>query len=121
MISGRTLNQGTSTEAKMGLAFGEETSTCALSEDDLSVMGLSGGGNVLIASPFGREVLRIRADKGLPSGMVFIPMGPWANSLVGPDTYGCGMPNYKGVEVEVTPTKEPVKNIRELFAALQRI
>jgi formylmethanofuran dehydrogenase subunit D len=52
--------------------------------------------------------------------MVFIPMGPWANSLVGPDTGGCGTPQFKGVEVVIEPTDAPVLQIRELFRDLKR-
>jgi formylmethanofuran dehydrogenase subunit D len=35
--------------------------------------------------------------------MVFIPMGPVANELVGSETDGTGMPTFKGLTVEEEP------------------
>jgi formylmethanofuran dehydrogenase subunit D len=78
-------------------------------------LGLSEGKNVLLKNGFGQAVLSARADPGLPAGVVFIPMGPWANVLVGPDTGGCGTPQFKGVEVEMETTEAPVLGVRELF------
>ena len=72
--------------------------------------------NVLLKNEFGQVVLTAKADGGLPDGMVFIPMGPWANVLVGMETGGCGTPHFKGLEVDVAATASPVLNIRELFS-----
>ncbi|HOK58965.1 molybdopterin dinucleotide binding domain-containing protein [Methanothrix sp.] len=115
MISGRTLAQGAGCEDKMSRLYIDEVSCCYLSEEDYRALGLSDGMNLLLTSPHGSAVLRAGVDKGLPKGMVFIPMGPWANMLTGTDTKGCGMPGFKGVEVEVTPTDEKVLDIRELM------
>ena len=62
-----------------------------------------------------KRTLSPRMDEGLPREVVFIPMGPWANVLVGPDTGGCGTPHFKGVKVEVVATDEPIQDIRDLF------
>lgn len=120
MISGRTLAQGASCESKMSLDFYKAASYCSMSEDDLGSLALSKADNVLISSDFGRVVLQAHKDEGLPNGLVFIPMGPWANVLVGPDTGGCGTPQFKGVPVEVTGTKDRVLDVRELFLDLVR-
>lgn len=119
MISGRTLAQGAGCEAKMAPEFGREVSSCSLSEEDYRNLGLSGDGNVLVSNEHGKAVMRARRDDGLPQGLVFIPMGPWANALVGPDTGGCGMPKYKGVFVEVEPTDKVISGIRALFAGIR--
>ncbi|MDD1748746.1 MAG: molybdopterin dinucleotide-binding protein, partial [Methanothrix sp.] len=89
---------------------------CHLSEKDFKSLELSEGKNVLLKNEFGQVVLTAKADPGLPEGMVFIPMGPWANVLVGKETGGCGTPHFKGLEVEVVATNLPVLNIRELFS-----
>lgn len=115
MISGRTLAQGAACEDKMSADFLAATSVCSLSQDDYQQLGISGGRNVILKNGFGRAVLSARSDPGLPKGMVFIPMGPWANVLVGPDTGGCGTPHFKGVEVEVEATEAPVLGVRDLF------
>lgn len=120
MISGRTLGQGASSEAKMSPEFFKATSFCALSEEDLRSLGISEEGNVLVRTEFGEVVVSAKKDEGLPSGVIFIPMGPWANVIVGPETGGCGTPQFKGIEVEVEGTKMPVMDVRELFADLKR-
>jgi formylmethanofuran dehydrogenase subunit D len=120
MISGRTLGQGASSEAKMSSEFFKATSFCALSERDYNALGVSGEGNVLVRTKFGEVVVSAKMDAGLPSGVIFIPMGPWANAIVGPDTGGCGTPQFKGVEAEVEGTKMAVMDVKELFADLKR-
>lgn len=120
MISGRTLAQGAGCECKMNPDFFKAVSICSLSEEDYKSLGLTDGKNVAVKNEFGQAVFFARADAGLPPGIIFIPMGPWANVLVGPDTGGCGTPQYKGVEVEVLSTDEPVLDVRELFAGVGR-
>lgn len=115
MISGRTLAQGAACENKMSADFLTATSVCSISQGDYQQLGLSEGKNVLLKSSFGQAVLSARADPGLPAGVVFIPMGPWANVLVGPETGGCGTPQFKGVDVEVEATEDRVLGVRELF------
>jgi len=118
MISGRTLAQGASCECKMSPDFFNAASVCFLSEQDYISLALSSDKNVLLKNEFGQVVLTARQDAGLPSGMVFIPMGPWSNILVGSDTGGCGTPQFKGVEIELETTDAPVADIRDLFRSM---
>ena len=118
MISGRTLAQGAGCEGKMSPDFFKAVAICHLSEKDFKSLGLSEGRNVLLKNEFGQVVLTAKADDGLPDSMVFIPMGPWANAIVGKETGGCGTPHFKGLEVEVSATNSPVLNIRELFSGM---
>ena len=105
----------------MSPEFFKAVSVCSLSEEDYSSLGLAEGeGNVLVTTPFGQVVVSVRQDEGLPRGIIFIPMGPWANALVGPDTCGCGTPRFKGIEATVEPTMAEVKSVRELFRGLGR-
>ena len=120
MISGRTLGQGASLEAKTSPEFFKATSICALSGSDYDALGISGDANVLVRTEFGEVVVSARKDDGLPQGVVFIPMGPWANAVVGKDTGGCGCPLFKGTEAEVERSENKVKDIRELFEDLLR-
>lgn len=119
MVSGRTLAQGAECENKMSPDFFKAAALCHLSEKDFLSLGLSDGKNVLLKNEYGNVVLAAKADSGLPENMVFLPMGPWANVLVGKDTGGCGTPHYKGVEVEVAATDLPVLDIRELFSQIK--
>lgn len=120
MISGRTLAQGAGCESKMSPDFLRAVSVCHLSEEDYKSLELSEGKNVQLRNNVGQVILSARPDPGLPKGLVFIPMGPWANTLVGKETGGCGTPHFKGVEVEVVATDEPVLEIRDLFLDLRR-
>ncbi len=115
MISGRTLAQGANCESKMSPDFLKAVSLCHLSKEDYEFLGLSEGKNVLLKNEFGKTVLSPRVDEGLRRGLVFIPMGPWANILIGPDTGGCGTPQFKGVEIEIEATNSLVLDIRDLF------
>lgn len=120
MITGRTLAQGASCESKMSPDFFRAASVCHISREDYAALGLVEGRNVLLSSENGRVVLSPLIDEGLRRGMVFVPMGPWANALVGPDTGGCGTPHFKGLQVEVEATGSPVPAVRELFSDLER-
>ena len=115
MISGRTLAQGAGCECKMSTDFFKAVSVCSLSEDDYKNLGLADKKNVLIKNEHGFAVFSARIDAGLPPGIIFIPMGPWANMLVGSDTGGCGTPQFKGVEVDISATDLPVLDVRDLF------
>jgi formylmethanofuran dehydrogenase subunit D len=121
MISGRTLAQGAGCESKMSPDFFKAVSICHLSEKDFKSLGLSEGKNVLIKNDYGKVVLTAKMDAGLPDSIVFIPMGPWANAIVGKETGGCGTPHFKGLMVDVAATNLPVLNIRELFSGMAGI
>ena len=118
MISGRTLAQGVACESKMSREYFQAASTCSLSEPDYKELKQTEGKNLLVKSRFGEVVLSSRMDSGLPQGIIFIPYGPWANVLIGPDTGGCGTPLFKGTEVEVEYTDSNVKDIQLLFKEL---
>lgn len=120
MISGRTLAQGANCESKMSEDFFKAASSCHLSKEDYDLLGLSDGKNILLKNEFGKTVLSPRVDDGLHRGIVFIPMGPWANILIGPETGGCGTPQFKGVEIDIEATNSPILDIRELFGSIQR-
>jgi len=115
MISGRTLAQGVGCESKMTKEYFQAASTCSLSESDYKELKQTEGKNILVRNRFGKVVLSSRMDSGLLQGIIFIPYGPWANVITGPDTGGCGMPQFKGIEVEVEYTDSNVKDIRSLF------
>lgn len=101
MISGRTLAQGAGAEAKMAPQFGREASSCSLFEEDYGSLELSAEGNVLVSNEYGKAVMMALRDSDLSRGLMFIPVGPWANATVWHDTDGCGMPKYKGVLVAI--------------------
>lgn len=58
-----------------------------------------------MTTPYGSVRVKTCADMGLPEDVVFMPMGPTVNLLVGSETEGTGMPSFKGLKVEVSVTR----------------
>ena len=113
LISGRTMMQGVAIE---GHKHEEDyIKACGLVEMDVSDMKalhIYQGQHVKVKSAYGEVIVRaVKATQGPHPGLVFIPMGPWANQVTSTETYSTGMPGYKGVKVTIEPAlDEPVLN-----------
>ncbi len=102
MISGRTLEQAKEMHSgKNSKSYREAVGKVYVSPLLLNELGLAEGEKIVLKSSFGRAEARAYVDPGLPHFVVFIPMGPVANLLVGYETEGTGMPSFKSVQVEV--------------------
>jgi len=111
LITGRTIHQGVAMEG--GKEKDAYTKACGIIEmdpSDLKKLGIWKGTNVRVTSEWGSVVVKaVEATQGPPPALAYIPMGPWANSVVNPKTYSPGMPTFKGVPIEVEPAiNEPV-------------
>lgn len=103
LITGRTKKQadglhrgGGSTEHLTATSYVE------IGQDDMTRLGITEGQNVKIFSGSGEVEVPVY-PANLPKGLLFIPMGPAANKLVGTETFGTGMPSFKGQQVKVVP------------------
>jgi formylmethanofuran dehydrogenase subunit D len=123
LVTGRSLTQG------MGLELGKFSDTyyrsgvaCEMNSGDMEELGLESGGFVKVMSDHGEVVLRaVEAAEEVPSGMIFIPYGPWVNLVVRSETHGTGMPSYKGVDVEVEAVGESdIPGVEDLVKLLGR-
>ncbi len=104
LITGRTRKQGIGlVKGKLGEDYLREVAQVDLAPADMDLLKLNEGDQVLVKSGYGSMNGVARADAGLMQGMIFIPLGPLANKLIGYDTGGTGMPDYKGLPVEVLP------------------
>lgn len=104
LITGRTRKQGVGlVKGKLGEDYRQEVERVDLSAGDMEMLKLSEGDRVLVKSDYGSMNGVVRASDSLLKGMIFIPLGPQANKLIGYDTGGTGMPDYKGLPVEVRP------------------
>jgi formylmethanofuran dehydrogenase subunit D len=117
LISGRTIQQGVAMEH--GKEKEEYRKACGIIEldpSDLKKLGVWRNTNVRVTSPYGNVVVKaVEATQGPHPGLGYIPMGPWANSVIDPNTYSTGMPTFKGVPVEVeVALSEPVLSSIEL-------
>jgi formylmethanofuran dehydrogenase subunit D len=103
LISGRTIQQGVAMEG--GKEKDAYTKACGIIEmdpSDLKKLGVWKNTNVRVTSKYGDVIVKaVEATQGPHPGLAYIPMGPWANSVVNPNTYSTGMPTFKGVPIEV--------------------
>jgi formylmethanofuran dehydrogenase subunit D len=104
LIPGRTSRQGTTlNEGKFSAAYVEETSTLMMCPDDMTRLALKAGDRVRLWSEQGQIEIACQAAKKdeLPPGLLFLPYGDMSSRLMGGDTHGTGMPNSKGIDVEL--------------------
>jgi len=111
LISGRTIQQGVAIEGGKEKPY--YRTACGIIEmdhEDLKKLGAWKNTNVKVTSEYGSVVVKaVEATQGPHPGVAFIPMGPWANSIVSPNTYSTGMPTFKGTPVKVeVAINEPV-------------
>jgi formylmethanofuran dehydrogenase subunit D len=116
LITGRTINQGATIENKTSLEYQEATAYCELNSNDIGILGITPGNQVLVKTDHGDVVVKLKENKGNPDGLAFIPMGPWANAVVDPDTKGCGMPGFKGITARIHPTDDNILSMKQLIA-----
>jgi len=101
LITGRTKEQADGLHKGAGSPDHiNATSLVEICQEDMSRLGITEGQIVLLHSDSGQVEARVRTAV-IPSGLIFIPMGPTANKLVGTETFGTGMPSFKGESVEV--------------------
>jgi formylmethanofuran dehydrogenase subunit D len=111
LISGRTIQQNVAIEGGKEKPY--YRTACGIIEmdnTDLKALGAWKNTNVKVTSPHGSVIVKaIETTQGPHPGVAFIPMGPWANSIVDPNTYSTGMPTFKGTPVTVeVAVNEPI-------------
>jgi formylmethanofuran dehydrogenase subunit D len=111
LISGRTIQQGVAIEGgKEKPLYRTACGIIELDTSDFKKLGVWKNSNVKVTSDYGSVIVKaIETTQGPHPGVGFIPMGPWANSVVNPDTYSTGMPTFKGTPVKVeVAMNEPI-------------
>jgi formylmethanofuran dehydrogenase subunit D len=111
LISGRSIQQGVAIEGgKEKPAYRTAAGIIELDPSDLKKLGAWKNTNVRVTSDYGSVVVKAtETSQGPHPGLGFIPMGPWANSIIDPNTYSTGMPTFKGTPVKVeVAINEPV-------------
>jgi formylmethanofuran dehydrogenase subunit D len=103
LITGRTreqadgLHRGKETEA-----YREATELVEMNAGDMADRGIEENAFVEVRTSTGAVKVSARVGD-LPPGLVFMPLGPAANVLIGTETEATGIPPFKGLEVEVEP------------------
>ncbi|NYT05874.1 MAG: molybdopterin dinucleotide-binding protein [Methanomicrobiales archaeon] len=123
LISGRTIQQGVSMEGgKEKPAYRDACGIIEIDPADFKKLGAWRNTNVRVTSEFGSVVVKaIEATQGPHPGLGWIPMGPWANQVINPNTYSTGMPTFKGVPVtvEVASGEEVLDSITLITRAVR--
>jgi formylmethanofuran dehydrogenase subunit D len=118
LITGRTIDQGVGKEMGKGSKeYFDSSSVCFIDDADMKKIGVRSRTNVKVTSKYGSVIVKaLKTQYGSNPGIVFIPCGIWANAICGDETYGMGMPLFKGftVEVEAAPN-ERVLTLDELL------
>ncbi|MFX0178994.1 MAG: molybdopterin dinucleotide binding domain-containing protein [Candidatus Hodarchaeota archaeon] len=107
LLTGRTINQGVALEGgKITRENVRAAAICAFDKDDFKKLDCLVGTPVKVITDYGEVVVYSTiSDEGPHPGIIFIPMGPWANQLVNPDSQSCGTPTYKGMKAKVEVMK----------------
>ncbi len=121
VITGRTLKQGSYVDSKLSREYFEAVAICEINPDDCMKLGVRSGDKVKIKTDYGETVVFVRESKEVPEGIVFIPLGPYANMVIDPDTKGTGMPGFKGIKGNVEKTDEIVPQLDEIVDQLKVI
>lgn len=115
LVSGRTAKQGVGLEeGKLSEAYSESVNHVQLCPEDIKNLGLKESDRVKITTEHGSVVVNWDEDKGLDSGMVFFPYGPWANQVYSTVTSSTGMPVMKGIPAVIAVTGEKVPSLKEI-------
>ena len=114
LITCRTINQGIALEGGKNTKENVRAAgICAFDKEDFKQLDCLVGTPVKIITDYGEVVVYSTiSEEGPHPGIIFIPMGPWANQLVNPSSQACGTPTYKGIQAKV----EVVKNGKVLGA-----
>jgi formylmethanofuran dehydrogenase subunit D len=103
LITGRTADQGKALhKGKDSGEYRLATGYVGMSRRDRERLGVAEGQRVWVRTGHGVVELEVR-ESDLPVGVIFLPVGPAASTLMGPETGATGMPDCKGLGVEVEP------------------
>ena len=114
----RTFLQGEVCKGGMKLTdkYTEQAAYCQLNPEDAETMGVKDSDNITVKSAGGEVVLKATIAKEIQKGTIMIPLGPWANRIIGSYTFNTGSPYYKGNVGEVEKTDQKVKNVFEIMS-----
>ncbi|MFX1407092.1 MAG: molybdopterin dinucleotide binding domain-containing protein [Promethearchaeota archaeon] len=108
LLTGRTINQGVALEGgKTTKENVRAAAICAFDKEDFKKLDCLTGTPVKVITNYGEVmVYSTISEEGPHRGIIFIPMGPWANQVVNPDSQSCGTPTYKGMKAKVEVVKD---------------
>ena len=120
LTTGRTIEQGiTLAGIKISEEARESTGVCFMDPRDMDKLGLVANQNVEIKTSEGKIIVHARESKEAPhEGIIFMPLGIYANWIIPPGRAGIGVPKFKGVKATLRKTKKSVPEIEDLLKKL---
>jgi formylmethanofuran dehydrogenase subunit D len=115
LVTGRTIEQGNYIDEKYSHKYKEACAVCFLDKRDMFTLGIPNSTNIKVSTSFGSIVVKAKKSPNRHKGIIFIPMGPWANQLVPPDFDNIGMPAFKGIDAEISITNEKIPDINDIL------
>jgi len=118
LLTGRTIEQGVGKErGKSSKEYFDACSMCYMDSEDMRKLGVKSNTNILVTTPNGSVVLKaVKYPRAAIPGLIYIPYGPWANSICSDATTSIGMPSFKGTPAVVEPApKKVVLSMEELL------
>lgn len=121
--TGRTVWQGQAIESGKDLKmYIDYAAICNMSSNQFEELGIKEGDNIEILSDYGDVVVKaVKAKEELPEGMVYVPMGPWANRVIRPNTDSTATPSFKNIPVEIVATDKPVLDMPTLMKVYNKV
>jgi formylmethanofuran dehydrogenase subunit D len=87
-----------------------------LDKQDMEKLGVKDGQNVQLEIEVSSIIVIVKLSDDEPhGGLAFMTNSPWSNHLVRDDICETGIPEFKNIRVRVSPSREPVTQISELF------
>lgn len=120
--TGRTIWQGQAIESGKDLQmYVDAAAICQMDKKMMEELGVEVGGSLKVVSDYGDVIVKVVAtNETLPEGMIYIPMGPWANRVIRANTDSTATPSFKNVPVEITPTEEDVLDMPTLMKVYKK-
>ncbi len=120
--TGRTVWQGQAIESGKDLPMYVNYAAIAhMNKDMMEDLGVKAGDNIEVISEYGDVVVKVVETKEtLPDGMIYIPMGPWANRVIRANTDCTATPSFKNIPVDIQPTEEEVLDMPTLMKVYKK-
>lgn len=87
-------------KGKFSEEYAREISTLNVNPEDMAALNLNNDMRAVLESDDGKILVTCRKAEG-PKGLFFLPLGQAANQLIGKETLGTGVPDFKGIAVRL--------------------
>lgn len=94
--------------------YKEAAAVCYINPNDMKKMGMNAGERIKLTTSVSNVVLLAQEQEN-PEGVVFVPKGPWINSVIDAETLETGSPQYKGMQAYIESTQDPILDLNKIM------